>query len=368
VLRTDLSGDPSFSELLGRVRATALAAFEHQDLPLEAALAAAPAKRDAARAPAFQTMFLLQNLPVQQLEFAGLQLRLLDWEDSAEAGTAVYELCLVLREREGGLEAGLSYVTNLFDAATIRRILGHYQRLLEAAVSRPETRLSELPLLGEEELGQLLEWSRAAAAALDLSTMGECGDAAALAGRVERVHVLDRQLRPAPIGVAGELYLGGSGLEGPPDRMVASPVVAGSAERLYRARTRARFLADGRLEILERAAAAQGAVEPARDAAPAAAIAPSSEQATEPPSELELQLAALWAEMLGLDEVGTGDNFFELGGHSLLLAQVVQRVHDLFQVEVPLLELYEEPTVARLALVIEELLLDELDRQQPDEP
>ncbi|MBV9124651.1 MAG: amino acid adenylation domain-containing protein, partial [Planctomycetes bacterium] len=161
VLRTDLSGNPSFRELLARVREAALGAFAHQDLPFERLVEELQPRRDLSRSPLFQVLFTLQNTPLPQLELPGLKPSLLE----VPVETAKFDLSLTLAETGQGLCASLEYNTDLFEAATIRRLLGHWQTLLEDAVADPEKRLSELPLLTEPERHQLLvEWTDTRAA------------------------------------------------------------------------------------------------------------------------------------------------------------------------------------------------------------
>jgi amino acid adenylation domain-containing protein len=157
VLRTDLSGNPSFRELVGRVRELALEAYTHQDLPFEKLIEALQPSRDLSRSPLFQVMFVLQNAPMGKLELPGLTLTPLD----IESVTAKFDLTLFMRETAQGLQATMEYSTDLFDATTITRMLGHFQTLLEGIVADPNRRLSELPFLTEAEVRQVLvEWNR----------------------------------------------------------------------------------------------------------------------------------------------------------------------------------------------------------------
>jgi len=152
VLRTDLSGDPTFRELLERVREVALGAYSHQDVPFENLVEELQTERDLSYSPLFQVMFTLQNVPQQALELAGLRLRPLD----VDTGTAKFDLTLSMVEGADGLSGQMEYSTDLFDPCTITRMLGHFQILLEGIVADPEQRLSELPLLTEAERHQLL--------------------------------------------------------------------------------------------------------------------------------------------------------------------------------------------------------------------
>jgi amino acid adenylation domain-containing protein len=156
VLRTDLGGDPSFHELLGRVREACLGAYAHQDLPFEMLVEAFQPQRDLSRTPLFQVLFALQNTPVPSVELPDLSFRPIE----AESGTAKFDLGFFLAETEQGLAGSLEYNTDLFDASTARRLLGHFQHLLEAAVTDPARHLSELPLLTQPERQQILgEWN-----------------------------------------------------------------------------------------------------------------------------------------------------------------------------------------------------------------
>ena len=157
VLRTDLSDNPSFHELLQRVREVCLGAYAHQDLPFEKLVEELQPERHLSQTPLFQVLFTLENLTQVPPELAGLQLRHLE----VTPETAKFDLGLSLQEVAGGLRGTLSYNAELFEAATIGRLLRHYQQLLEGIVSNPEARLSSLPLLSEAERVQLLgEWNR----------------------------------------------------------------------------------------------------------------------------------------------------------------------------------------------------------------
>ncbi len=132
VLRGDLAGAPTFGELLGRVRETALAAYLHQDVPFEKLVEELAPERSLAHAPLFQVMLVLQNAPVGSLEIEALRLR-----PMGDAGTALakFDLTLNLSEHDGGLVGTVEYATDLLDAATVDRLVLHYERLLTAALA-----------------------------------------------------------------------------------------------------------------------------------------------------------------------------------------------------------------------------------------
>ncbi|HVG11012.1 MAG TPA: amino acid adenylation domain-containing protein [Thermoanaerobaculia bacterium] len=154
VLRTDLSGEPGFRELVGRVRETALEAFAHQDVPFEKLVEELRPQRNLAHSPLFQVMLILQNAPTGVVPLGDLSLSRLP----VESGTAKLDLTLALAEGQG-LRAQLEYRTDLFDRTTVLRLLGHFEVLLRAAVADPGQRLSGLPLLAGPERQQLVEWN-----------------------------------------------------------------------------------------------------------------------------------------------------------------------------------------------------------------
>jgi aspartate racemase len=157
VLRGDLSGNPSFRTLIGRTREVALGAYAHQDLPFERLVEELHPERDLSHSPLFQVIFVLQNAPWEAAQLAGLEVTPMQ----IDSGTSKFDLTLLVRERGGALQAVVEYNTDLFEAETIRRMLGHYEILLEGIVANPDRRLSDLPLLTGVERQQLLvEWNQ----------------------------------------------------------------------------------------------------------------------------------------------------------------------------------------------------------------
>ncbi|MDF5728544.1 MAG: amino acid adenylation domain-containing protein [Rhizonema sp. PD38] len=156
VMRTDLSLNPSFSELLPRIREMALSAYAHQDLPFEMLVEVLQPERDLSHTPLFQVMFVLQNTPTSQLELTGLSVSDLPIENS----TAKFDLTLSMENTTTGLIGWWEYNTDLFDSSTIERMTGHFRTLLEAIVANPNERISQLPILTASEQQQLLiDWN-----------------------------------------------------------------------------------------------------------------------------------------------------------------------------------------------------------------
>ncbi|WP_230091983.1 non-ribosomal peptide synthetase [Streptomyces olivaceus] len=157
VFRTDTSGDPTFAELLGRVRETALAGYAHQDLPFEYLVEALNPSRSLVHHPLFQVMLVLQNAP--GADFAPPGLRVTDLPSAST--TAKLDLILTLSERyaedgsPAGLDGSVEYSGDLYDPATVRTMLGRWVRLLRAVAADPRSRLSRFGLLTDEERGEL---------------------------------------------------------------------------------------------------------------------------------------------------------------------------------------------------------------------
>jgi amino acid adenylation domain-containing protein len=161
VMHADLDGDPSFVDLLARVREAALGAYAHQDLPFEHLVEALAPERNLSHTPLFQVMFVLDNAPMDGLELSDLRLA----PFLAESGTARFDLTLVITEGPDGLSCTFEYNTDLFEAATVERMAAHFRTLLKGVVEDPEQRLSQLPLLSEAERRQILvDWNETQAA------------------------------------------------------------------------------------------------------------------------------------------------------------------------------------------------------------
>lgn len=149
VLRTDLSGNPTFRELLGRVSKTALDAYAHQDMPLEKKLVEAlQSERDLSRPPLFQVLFAFQNIPKPELKLSGLTLTQVE----VNRNTTQLDLSLYVSETGEGLRGYFEYNTDLFDNSTIIRMQMHLQTLLESIVSNPDQRISDLPILNDKSI------------------------------------------------------------------------------------------------------------------------------------------------------------------------------------------------------------------------
>jgi amino acid adenylation domain-containing protein len=159
VMRTDVSGDPSFVELLGRTRKFDLEAYAHQDLPFQRLVEALNPERSPGRHPLFQVALVLRNMPTSDLKFPGLKVT----AEPLHPTIAALDLALELDERVGsageplGLDGGLCYRLDRFDHGTVEKLAAHLIRFLESAVARPHEPLHRLNILSPDERQQLLE-------------------------------------------------------------------------------------------------------------------------------------------------------------------------------------------------------------------
>ncbi len=155
VLCTRARAEMSFRELLAQVRETALGAYEHQDVPFEKLVEELQPERSLSQQPLFQVLFALNEARQGELKLAGLEASLLDIESDA----IKFDLSLGIEDREGRLSGTFGYNTDLFDTMTIKRMVRHFELLLDSIVANPEQRLSELSLLTAAEQQVFAEWN-----------------------------------------------------------------------------------------------------------------------------------------------------------------------------------------------------------------
>ncbi|MFI1104554.1 amino acid adenylation domain-containing protein [Streptomyces melanogenes] len=154
VIRTDASGDPSFHDLVARVRGEVLSALDHQDVPFEQVVEAVNPPRSAGRHPLFQTMLVLQNNATARAQLPGLDVTL---EGDPRDRSISFDLLLDFTETDSGLQGRLVYAEDLFDRASAQRLARSYERLLTEAAAHPDRRLGQLDLLAPDERRALLD-------------------------------------------------------------------------------------------------------------------------------------------------------------------------------------------------------------------
>ncbi|MDF5723371.1 MAG: amino acid adenylation domain-containing protein [Rhizonema sp. PD37] len=155
-LRTNLQGNPTFLQLLQRVKQVALDAYDHQDLPFEKLVDELALERSLSYHPLFQVAFGLQSGTQEKLETNGLTITRFEWENT----TTLFDLSLIFRETSQGLTGEWEYASDLFAAKTIQQMAEHFEVLLQGIVDNPQQLIHSLPLLTEAERQQLLFWNQ----------------------------------------------------------------------------------------------------------------------------------------------------------------------------------------------------------------
>ena len=347
VLRSDLSGNPSFSDLLQRTRKTALEAYEHQHIPFEMLVDKLQPERSFHQSPLFQIMFTLQTGEQGALTLPGLSIQALEQEQH----TAKFDLTLALRETDDGVRMNWEYCTELFHATSIASLAEAFVELLAGIVAEPNRPIHSLPLVSARTRHRLLEEFAGAPAehpedAFIHELSGSEAEARTIADT--RLYVLDRDRQLLPIGVAGELYIAGTGLaqrgSNYPElaqRLVRHPFSDDPGVSLLRSGDRARWLPGGKLEYLGKIDAQ---VEKEIEAEGPAYEAPRG--------EFEMRLAALWQDVLNVPAVGRRHHFFALGGSSLSAVRLEFAIREHFGIELTFRELFEHAELAAQAELI----------------
>ena len=156
VIRTDLSGNPTFKTVLGRIRTTALQAYSNQDIPFEKLVEELNPQRNLSITPLFQVMFQLQNAPMPPAQLSGLTITPIQ----IDTGYSQVDLSLTLWEENDMMKGTFEYNTDLFNSSSIQRMIGHFQVLLEGILADVHMEITQFPLMTEEEKHRLLvEWN-----------------------------------------------------------------------------------------------------------------------------------------------------------------------------------------------------------------
>jgi amino acid adenylation domain-containing protein len=156
VMRVDLTGNPTFRELLRRVREMAVAAYAHQELPFDKLVEALHPQRSMSHSPLFQVLFQLRNMPYEPADVQGVRFEEMEVDD----GTAKVELAVDVLDLKDELECVFEYCTDLFSSETVARMMGHYRNLLEGAVAGPNEPVMRLSMLAPEETRRVVvEWN-----------------------------------------------------------------------------------------------------------------------------------------------------------------------------------------------------------------
>ncbi|NOY59133.1 MAG: amino acid adenylation domain-containing protein, partial [Calditrichaeota bacterium] len=156
VLRSDLSGNPSFHEFVQSIKETTLDAYAHQDVPFEKVVDAVQPQRNTSRSPLFQVMFMMQNLPGKKLDLQDITLEQLE----IETNISNFDITMSLEEHDGVLFGAVEYNTDLFNRSTIQRMVAHYENLLRTFVDKPDQNILAAAMASEAERRTIVdEWN-----------------------------------------------------------------------------------------------------------------------------------------------------------------------------------------------------------------
>jgi amino acid adenylation domain-containing protein len=288
VLRINLDGNPSFRDVLGRVRETLLDAYVHQDAPFERLVEELAPRRDLGRAPLFQTKLVLQNLPDDERAMRGLTVTPLEIQEQP----ARSELAVLLREEDGGLTGVVEYATDLFTPETVGRLMSQWETLLARAVERPDAPAWTLPMTSAAEAAALEALGTGPTAGIDsdlrsyvLVWASTTPDAIAIVGEGDDAHVSYGTVAAQVTALATELASLGVG----PDVCVALALDPGPA------------LVVSVLAVLQ----AGGAYVPLDSGWPTARVAAVLDQTRAPVilthEARRARLPASWAHVISLD-------------------------------------------------------------------
>ncbi|MCA1225006.1 amino acid adenylation domain-containing protein [Saccharopolyspora sp. 6M] len=343
VLRVDVSGDPSFVDVVGRVREVDLGAFAHQDVPFERVVEVVNPQRSLSRHPLFQVMLTFDDDDQQTaLDAAHGMHGLRVSPQPTDTGSVKFDLGFTVRSARaedgspGGLAGVLHYSDDLFDEETARTIARRFEILLDAVVRDARRRVSDLDVFLPDEQEALLhgEFGEEWRPVVDSLGWSE-------AAPLLHYFVLDSEGRLAPTGVAGELHVAGSGVE----RLALAPAAAVAAptglvhDVLHPTGVRVRRTRRGAVEAL----GSPDAVDVDRGTEVAGAGSSGG--------RVEDVLRGLFTEVLHREDVRPDDEFFALGGDSILSIELVSRARR-EGLSITLRQVFEHQTAASLASVV----------------
>ncbi len=364
VLRSDLSGDPTFSELLDRIADASLDLYDHQEVSFSQVVDAVQPARDPDRNPLFQVSIQLlgESNSGGNLSFPGV---IAEFVPLASAGSR-FDIAMSIIDTGSSLRAAVEYSSDVFDSWRMEAMLTHLETVLRAVAADPGLRLSQIPIVAGTEAEQLISAGR--------SQAGREGQQLA-----RQVYVVDRSVNLVPRGVAGELLIGcepgnlASRYLDQPElttgTFIADPFCPGRL--VYRSGDLARWSSDLRIEFLGRvdSRAELGEIEAAlashADVGRAVALvrpdpaeAGTGQDGGEPCSQAERIVAGIFGEVLSLPWVNVEDNFFDIGGNSLQVMRAASRINKAFGIKLSVRTLYGGATARAVSVAVDEAVAD----------
>lgn len=319
VLRCDLSGDPTFGELIDRVADANMDLCDHYEVPFNLVVDAVQPDRDADRNPLFQVSLQLlgESNSGENLDFPEVAAEFMPLEGLASR----FDIAFNIIDNGSGLRAVVEYSSDMFERWRMKAMLGHLEAVLRTAAADPFARLSRIPIVVGAEAGRLLSTGR-------------------------RAYVVDRALNLVPQGVAGELLVGGERGDLTLGDLTTIDDPFRPGQPVYRTGDLARWNSDLKIELL-------GRVDDQAAADPVEAEA-GEDRHDEPRTPTEGSIAGIFKELLSLPEVGAEDSFFDIGGNSLKAMLAVSRIKKAFGIKLSVRALYGNATVRTISAAVDE--------------
>jgi len=354
ILRTEIN-DPnnlSFQGILSENRKTVFEAIEHSVYPFILLIKTIQPKRYSSYSPLFQVMINFQEPDLLPETIGDLTVSPFDF--SQMEGQFDLRLQIIDNEQLG---YRLYYNTDLFGVETIERMVGHFQVLLAAIVENVDCPIAQLPLLTEKEIQQIHTWrdketdfpdglkEAIITDLFDKQAKKKPGPPGVNPDRNTPVYILDPNYQLLPVGVPGELYIGGAqlghdGLNNPEpagDKFVEVELF-GKIERLFQTGHFAKWSSDGKVEPLNKNAPSEPIIR--------------NKRYIYPRDEVEFQLVKIWEDLFDISPVSVIDDFFEIGGDSLLGIRLMLSIQKNFGISLQLRSLFQNKTPEKLACII----------------
>lgn len=348
-LRSVFSGSDSFAGFLAKVKETCLDAYEHDVYPFDQLVEDLQLDRNTSRSPLFDVFVALnldnENIPAQQ-GLEGIKLEGL----ALTSKISRFDLVISFTRSSSGIHVNIEYNTDLFARDRIERMCGHFQGLLQDIVRDNHTPLNQLNYLSTEERHQLLdEFGRPIIG----EPMGNITPG--ILAKQHKYYILDAALNPVPIGVDGDIWIGGPAAphhdsDQPQlkrERLIKNPFVPGEVEMLWSTGQRGRYLADGQIAMRNREAESASQTNRAKETG----------DVVNPRNETERKLVNIWAKVLGEKEenIDVTADFFQLGGNSIKGLMLISEINEAFNVNLLITHLYEYMTIETFAGKLNEM-------------
>jgi NRPS condensation-like uncharacterized protein/acyl carrier protein len=320
-LRTTFNSETTFKELLKEVKRTTLEAYTYQDIPLDIIAKELMPKQNNTNQALIQTVFAYEDDATLGINMKGVKLLPIE---GLPTFTSKFDSTWTVTNKGEFLEINVEFNTDLFDEKTIQRYIDHYEALLQNILDHPNSKISTLEILSENEIDRLTS---------------------------DKVLILDENLNPVPVGVSGQIFINNVSIDmeyalqypNLKDKLIENPfekgkyllkIGRGKWDREYSVHIQ---------EVFELNLETVPLVE-----------SKSNFYLDNLQSITGKAMVVIWKEVLGVQNIELSDNFFELGGHSLLAIQIMVRVREAFGVDVPLRSLFDTQNIGEFISAVEE--------------